>query len=434
MRFQLPKGELDRLLPTQPEVASHCSRVSALSQEISAYLSVHPRSVVVLEQAALLHHSPGVLLSGPALARLMADLYPVASQKAKPRNMKSWPELPEELAAVLRTFHGIPPATGDPKLRVLVEVLTLANLLDEQMELSAWEPISKEETWANLHGLQGLIQAPVLEAAHKALDAPFRVQGGHLWTFPVQAAVGKEVLCALAAKRECDLQFLADLAGKDPVLAGKLVETANSPLYSRRSPVQSIPQAISYIGTDAARKVLMALAIQRLVASTKLADIWRHSVWMAQYCEALACDTGLMPPDEALLLGLVHDIGRIAIATLPQNAGMAQARLMERGCPPVYAEQVLVGNDHAEIGAEVLRSWRFPTPLVEAVQLHHRPADSDSLAANLLYLAEFWAETDEDLPSIRHLNAALARTGFTLETLARVQHFDRSLARALKVA
>ena len=63
-----------------------------------------------------------------------------------------------------------------------------------------------------------------------------------------------------------------------------------------------------------------------------------------------------------------------------------------------------------------------------------RPADSTSPAASLLYLAEFWSETDEDLPSARHMNAALARTGTSLETLARVQYMDHSLEHMLTVA
>lgn len=434
MRLRLTQGELERLLPAQPELVSHCHRVSALTQEIAAALNVHSRFLITLDQAALLHHSPGLWLDGAALDRLLIDIYPSASPDALLRKGKGRPDLPEELAAVLRGFHGVAPVPAKPQWQSLADVLVVSNLLDEQRELALWDPLDPPDMWRDFEDLRGLIQPPVLEAARKALDAPFRVAADHPWDLPVQASVGKEVLCALAAKRDCDLPFLANLAIKDPVLSGKLVEAANSALYSRRSPVRSIPQAISYIGSESARKVLLALAIQRLVGSAKLTDLWRHSVWMAQYCEALAGDTGLIPPDDALLLGLVHDIGRIALATLPSRAGVAQARLVERGCPPAYAERFFVGRDHAEIGAEVLRRWHFPDSLVEAVRMHHRPADSDSVAASVLYLAEFHSTTDEDLPSRRHFNAALQRTGLDLEALARVQHLDRSLARALKVA
>jgi HD-like signal output (HDOD) protein len=124
----------------------------------------------------------------------------------------------------------------------------------------------------------------------------------------------------------------------------------------------------------------------------------------------------------------------MALETLPARVSEAHARLVEDGCPPAYAEDLLLGCDHAEIGAQVLRSWRFPDHLIEAVRFHHRPADSDSQLASALYLAEFWAETDEEVPRRRHWDAAVARTRLSLEELARNQYRDQSLGRVLSVA
>ncbi len=421
-------------LPSRPELAAHCQRVAAWALEIGARLGLSGRPMTALEHAALRHHSPSALLDAAAVSRLLADLFPSGPPRFKIPRTSFWEWFPEDLtAAVLRGYLGIGHEVKTEKSRLLVEILTLGNLFDEQLQLRGLESTPAAQLWAELEALRGIIQSPVLEAARQALDAPFRVPAQTRWEFGVHAAAAQEVLCTLAAHPDFDVLRLADLAAKDPVMAGKLIETANSALYTRQTPVQSIPQAISYIGTEATRKVLMALAMKRLFASAETTGIWRHSVWMAQYCEAFACDTALLAPDEALLLGLMHDVGRIAIATLPKKVNEALARLVRRGCPLCYAEQTLLGYDHAEIGAEVLASWRFPDAIVEAVRHHHRPADSDSAAACLLHLAEFWAETDEDLPSVRHMNVALTRTGCSLETLARIQHLDKSLERMLGV-
>jgi hypothetical protein len=66
--------------------------------------------------------------------------------------------------------------------------------------------------------------------------------------------------------------------------------------------------------------------------------------------------------------------------------------------------------------------------MVEAVRYHHQPADSDSHSAAALYLAEFWAESDEDLPSLRHWSAASARTGCSVESLAKADKIEASLS------
>jgi putative nucleotidyltransferase with HDIG domain len=381
--------------------------------------------MVVLEQAALLHHSPTALLSAAALDRLIVDVLP-AGRKLPPSRTPARGPLPEDLEAVLREFRS--PSSGQPdaKIRLLAEVLRLSNFLDEQLELGAIEPQPMSAIWTNLQELRGIISSPVLEAARQSLGAPCLTPRDYRWEFPVQALVAKDVLCALAMRHDCDIPMLSGLAGRDPVLAGKLIQSANSGLYSRRSRVCTIPQALSYIGIDAGRNVLMAAAVQSLFTSAKLASIGRHCLWMARYMESLAHLTGFMKAEEALLLGLVHDVGRAGAALLTGAASATYAGLLERGCPPCYIEQILLGKDHAELGADVLQSWHFPDHMVEAVRYHHQPADSDSQPAAALYLAEFWAESDEDLPSLRHWNAASARTGCSVESLAKADKIEAS--------
>ena len=386
-----------------------------------------------LRQAARLHHVPALSVKEGALSRLPEEMLSAGSPlQSAPWGFGSQPA--EAVIAILRAFHGIPPAPEDDQIPLLAEILTLSNILDEQLRPTMAAPASLPEIWISIEGLRGVLSPRVMDAAHQALDRPFRVEANCRWEFPVQPLVAKEILLTLTVNRSYDVMVLSSLAGRDPVMAGKLIQTANSALYNRQSPVRSIIQAVSYIGTEATRKVLLALAFQRLTASSQLARLWRHSVWMAQYCEALASHTGLGPPDEALLAGLVHDIGLFAMASLPRKFGAARAFLMEHGCPPCYAEQLLLGQDHGWVGAEVLLTWRFPASLVEAIRFHHRPADSDSWLASMLYLAEHWAETDEDVAARRHFDAALKRTGCSLETLAQVQHLDPSLEQMLRIA
>lgn len=410
MRIQLSSAALRRLTPASPGISAHCHRVAALSLETAHRLPLSWRGLATLEQAALLHHTPPVQFTGQD-------------------------ELPADLEAVLRLFHGADRVTGERVPGMLAGILTLADALDQQMESLAWEPRGEDVLWDELAPLSGLAGEAVWKAAQEALRRPHRLSERHHWDLPVHASVVKEVANALRANPDCDPTFLAQLAARDPVLAGNVLATANSAWFGRRTRVRSVSQAISYIGADAARRLLLALALKPLYGSARLAALWRHSVAMAGLCESLAATTGFLPPGEALTLGLVHDIGRVALLRHPATAGgSAFARLLGRQCPPLYAEQMIFGQSHEEIGAGILEGWDFAPDLVAAVRAHHHPADCDSPSAAALYLAEFWTATDEDLPSARHLDAAQRRLGCSIEMLAHADRGPHPLAHLLRVA
>lgn len=408
MRFLVPQHELTALMPSAA-TAAHCRRVAALALEVSTAVRPACDSVALLEQAALLHHCSSVLLSRPATARLVHDIFPGGAPQASTRDQP----LPEKLAPVLADFRAFPEGGTDPAVRTMAHILVVSNLVDEQIELLPYEPRPMEGVWRDLDGLGGLLDPHVMEAVHKTIRG--RRPPINTRELPAQIAVVKELLDLLRGPRSADAAALASLAAKDPVVAASFLQVANSALFEKRCEIRSIRQAITYIGPTASRQLLLALVVRPLYASSRLKDLWRHSVATAQLLEGFARRTGFADPEEALLVGLVHDIGRIALQRLPQATAAAMARLGERGCPPCYAEQLLLAMDHGEIGAGILLLLGFPGELVEGVRFHHRPADSESVMAAALYAAEFWAGTEEDLPSFGHLAASLDRLGCTLQ-------------------
>jgi putative nucleotidyltransferase with HDIG domain len=405
LRIQLASSELRRLLPAQPGTAAHCHRVAALSREMASRLPLSWKALNTLEHAALLHHTSPILL-----------------------------EIPPDLSGVLRLFHAGGRGEGDRTARTLACLLLLADSIDQQFESLAWEPRPLASLWEELEQISGLAGELVWNAGCAALREPYRVTDVQTWDLPVHAPIMKEVITGLCAKPDCDVAFLAKLAARDPVLAGNVLTTANSAWFGRRTPVRSVSQALAYIGADEGRRVLLALALKPLYGSARLAALWRHSIEMASLCESLAIARGFLKPAEALMLGLVHDVGRVALLRHSSSANRAFGRLTSRQCPPVYAEQLLFGKDHGEIGAEILESWGLPADLIAAVRHHHAPADCESLAASALYLAEFWSACDEDLPSARHLDYAQRRLGCSLEMLAQIGRGASSLSDLLSVA
>ena len=299
---------------------------------------------------------------------------------------------------------------------ILAQIVEIANLMDEQMELMPYEFQTQEQV---LEGIRNVSQDDwFLPDIVLALTSLPRVRREDLidivYRLPVFPGLA---LKALGQGSDSGMNFaqLYELAMSDPVLAGDLLQVANSSSPSRR--IANIGQAITSIGMHAARKVLMAAVLRPFFLSARLTELWNHSVTIAQCAERLATISGRADPAEAFLSGLVHDVGALAMEKLNGEAAAARERILQCGCEPIFVERILCRFDHAELGGDILQRWNFPEGLSEGVRRHHQPEQTESPLSAILYLAEYWCASEEDLPSAFRLNLSLDRTGLTFDRM-----------------
>ena len=95
-------------------------------------------------------------------------------------------------------------------------------------------------------------------------------------------------LYGLLSSDEVSLPTLDRVAKSDQVIAGKMLQAANSAFYSPRQLIKTVSQAISYVGIEDARRILLASAVQPLFSSPRLRRIWKHAVEAAQVAEQIA--------------------------------------------------------------------------------------------------------------------------------------------------
>jgi len=299
------------------------------------------------------------------------------------------------------------------------------------MELLAWEPLAPFDVWESLADLSGVLQSEVIRAAHRTLRISPREREACL---PQRTTIAKQLLQTLIHHRPADAAALADLVEQDPAIAAHFRRAASSLSGGNLPESPSLRQAINQLGSGATRKLLLALSIRPIFATARMEDIWKHSLQMAAYLGAWAGQKGIVTGDDALLLGLVHDLGSIALRGLPAHTLSTFRRLHQGGWAPQSAELLLLGSDHGDLGAALLDSWGLPAYLTDAVEAHHRPADSDSVLASALYASGYWLEPNEDLPSTRHLHAAFNRVGCSMSDLAKVSPTDGVLSAAMAAA
>jgi len=414
-----PDAFQPRVNPEQePGLGAHCRRVAALALEISHRLRLPANEGGVLEQAALLHHFPPALLTAPACNRLLVDLcgpeWPATVSGPGFMEKPGYPEARAVLEALRQPKRG----QVENKAALFAQIVELADLFDEQIEFLPYLYRTVEQMLDELRWMaqDGFCHPAAVTALTSLPRTPKQQLLESVYRLPVFPASALQAL-ALAAEEEVSFHLLDRLASSDQVLAGNLLKVANSALFGPTRPLATIRQALSYIGLNAARKVLMAAVLEPLFGSANLRHLWLHSVEMAQLCERMARETGRLNPDEAFLGGLVHDVGRLALGKLSGESAAAYLRLIEKGCVPVFAELTLLRFDHAELGGDILRVWNFPDHLVEAVQHHHAPEQSEGQLASLLYIAECWLGGDEDLPSAVRLAEAAKRSGLSLDRL-----------------
>jgi putative nucleotidyltransferase with HDIG domain len=211
---------------------------------------------------------------------------------------------------------------------------------------------------------------------------------------------------------------LESIAGSDPVLSAALLAAANSALYGKRLEISTLRESVLRLGVPESRKLLFASCMSRLFASSALRSLWHHSQAVADAAWELAglCE---VEPETAYLAGLLHDIGRLGFSTFPAHFRDAEESWLVEGFPVVYAESMVYGKDHAELGAELLREWALPQEIVEAVRCHHRPECNSSRLTAVVCLAENLQHSDEDLWSEMRRQTAMERAGIVTAQLAR---------------
>jgi putative nucleotidyltransferase with HDIG domain len=181
---------------------------------------------------------------------------------------------------------------------------------------------------------------------------------------------------------DIDAARAARLLEAAPVLAATVMRVANSALFGRRGQVGSLHRAVTTLGLDAVRGIVLAGSLRHLGRQVDPGlldgDGWlRHSVATAIAARRLA--EGRLPPADAegaFIAGLLHDLGWAVFASIqPQGMRACLAELAageacgEAGCAAV--ERAHFGLTHAACGAVVADHWGLPAAIGTAIREHH---------------------------------------------------------------
>lgn len=221
------------------------------------------------------------------------------------------------------------------------------------------------------------------EAQELELLADFRIAlDNQYFVLPSLPEIALKV-CEMINNEDADINKISTLVNSDQAIAAKLIRAANSPIFRGASQCETTRNAIVRLGMKTTHQLVVSFALKDLFHSKSavlkrvMQQTWRESIEVAaislvvaQKAKGLAFD-----PEEAMLAGLLHNIGVVAALSY-----------LDATRPEVFDEpeqlQEILENLKARAGEAILHKWRFPNAFVTAAlhaedwfREHDEPAD-----------------------------------------------------------
>ncbi|MDH5444716.1 MAG: HDOD domain-containing protein [Gammaproteobacteria bacterium] len=164
------------------------------------------------------------------------------------------------------------------------------------------------------------------------------------------------------------LPEVANVITSDTAVSARLIQIANSPLLRASRQIDTVELAVSRMGGDMVRNLVMSIVMEQMFQATsdatdrRLRSLWEHSTTVAAICHTLASKYTDLTPDQALLAGLVHDIGSLPIIARAEDVPdlLRNTDMLDS----------IIQQTHNEVGKAILSKWNFPAEIIKVAELH----------------------------------------------------------------
>ena len=181
----------------------------------------------------------------------------------------------------------------------------------------------------------------------------------------------------------------------DAGLTANILKLTNSAYFGIPSKVSSVKQAIVLLGWKRLLQLVMTMCMSTVmkkpVAGYDLpqGELWRHSLAVSVAAETVVKALKIPEAEEVFTAALLHDVGKLVLGGFVKDELAQINALVAKDMPFEVAEYIIIGTDHAEIGARILKKWDFPEGLVNAVGWHHSPetCENHCILSDIVHIA-----------------------------------------------
>jgi PAS domain S-box-containing protein len=241
----------------------------------------------------------------------------------------------------------------------------------------------------------------------------------------------------LTRKDDATYQEIAHIIKADPALSGRMLKIANSIVANKSKPITTIIDAVTVLGFNSTRQLVLGLSLLEGNHSGPCLkfdyqNFWAHSLLTAITAQNLILRSGIGSNEEVFVLGLLGQIGRLALATTQPEEYARILTEIETNPDSVIIEleHKEFGFDHNQLTQSMLADWGMPKAFQDAVLFHEDPSlsdfDEDSRnwqLVNILHVADYISRACLTSESLRRkmvpkLILSATRLGIEVNTLA----------------
>ncbi|MDD2707021.1 MAG: HDOD domain-containing protein [Verrucomicrobiae bacterium] len=213
----------------------------------------------------------------------------------------------------------------------------------------------------------------------------------------------------VAHNANSDTNDMVHILNNDPSIVSRILKTANSAFYAKpgEEKITDIEQAVSRLGFKDVQTIALSTGVFSSFdkVSSRIFDrksFWKHCIctsYLSMEMAAILPSGSPAQPDILHLSGLIHDLGKILLDThFPDLLEECIRAAMQTRQPLFAVEQSLLGVDHTEIGALLVKKWNLPEVAASVVRFHHDPLQAPpehQSAVQIVHLANYLANTQD---------------------------------------
>ena len=200
---------------------------------------------------------------------------------------------------------------------------------------------------------------------------------------------------------------IGEIISTDPPLSAEILRVINSPYFGVRRKVTSVTHAVSMLGTSTVKNLALSFSVVKNYQSNGKRNFDHNRFWKASIISAVSAKilseyTEINGSDDIFFLGLLHDIGRLAMAhELTDQYGLVIEKVCNEDCPVAIAEELVFGFNHMNVGKFLAEKWELPEEFYKPIGVHHMPESVENETNEvkkrsvILYLSELFVNLFE---------------------------------------